>query len=962
MSLAVAEPRTVILVAEEVPERSLRYFADVALLRVGREPQSITLGVQDFGQAVERIGSLLDGHSVLLHGSTEVLSVLVDSLRDNGIEWSALTAEDVLISAGGSAEDDLDDFLTEENVAGRAEELASLIGGGHTTSAPRHSAEQPAVSEGSPVTPEGIEEYLGLLREAFDDGILDGSESEALARTAREHGVSADDAGALHDIFVRRVAVDAWADGRVTDAEHSHLLAVARQLEVEEGTVVTLLLSDDHSDIILHRNDRIAFHGATAYPREEWDRRISAAGLLRTDLSVEVVCLVTAHGEPIGAAAATARELGVPVIDEVSFSRLLARTADTARPVTPEDLPSVDAPAEVTSAAAVTTVFPWLSEFDLDNDDTGHIAATWVSYFATAPLHTMSPVLDPTQLPDGVPTGSAPVRRWINTHAPVLSASADDLSAIRGVGAVRLQSIVEAVVQEALDAPAPRPAATPVIEDEPVLANGIEEEFYSAAGSDAEFDIYWQTAFEISKILGQDDRYRGIFLDRIIGGETLDELGNRFGVTRERVRQLEKPLKDQLLSLDTEEIHDEIVGTVGKLQQWSMVIEHHPGVENLIPETEVPLWRFLEKFQREPRWSIVDALIVCPGVDAEIAAVVASSVNHFGVADLETIVSALDTDPASLVAWLTQQMGFEVRDGNVLTFRGSIGERAAAELYLAGEPLTIDEIHERIPDRSIRSISNALSVYEHVERCASDSWALAEWEMEEWTSIREHIVRRIEQSDDGAVSLDSLLEDAKQFRIRETSMMAYANGYGFSNTDGNIRLREGDVTSDAVPEDTRNMYVRDEVWNLLVLVTSDHIRGVGGAVPVAVTGLYELVYGNSVEIPGRLGDQTVSWKGTNPIVSTFRRYLEDLGCEAGDRVWLKFGEYFDVIPAPARIEGLDGSEEVLNLMGLEPADGIDPIVRINEALGLEEGVARRKTVARLNHRDEIALAELVRAL
>ncbi|WP_027019049.1 sigma factor-like helix-turn-helix DNA-binding protein [Corynebacterium sputi] len=941
MSLAVAEPRTVILVAEEVPERSLRYFADVALLRVGREPQSITLGVQDFGQAVERIGSLLDGHSVLLHGSTEVLSVLVDSLRDNGIEWSALTAEDVLISAGGSAEDDLDDFLTEENVAGRAEELASLIGGGHTTSAPRHSAEQPVVSEGSPVTPEGIEEYLGLLREAFDDGILDGSESEALARTAREHGVSADDAGALHDIFVRRVAVDAWEDGRVTEAEHNHLLAVARQLGVEEGTVVTLLLSDDHSDITLHRNDRIAFHGATAYPREEWDRRISAAGLLRTDLSVEVVCLVTAHGEPIGAAAATARELGVPVIDEVSFSRLLARTADTARPVTPEDLPSVDAPAEVTSAAAVTTVFPWLSEFDLDNDDTGHIAATWVSYFATAPLHTMSPVLDPTQLPDGVPTGSAPVRRWINTHAPVLSASADDLSAIRGVGAVRLQSIVEAVVQEALDAPAPRPAAPPVTDD---------------------FDIYWQTAFEISKILGQDDRYRGIFLDRIIGGETLDELGNRFGVTRERVRQLEKPLIDQLLSLDTEEIHDEIVGTVGKLQQWSMVIEHHPGVENLIPETEVPLWRFLEKFQREPRWSIVDRWVVLTGVDDAISSAVSDAVNEYGIAELEKIHEGTDVDPDLLIDWLTEQLGHEVRGGNVLVRQSTIGARAATELSLAGQPLTLAELHELMPGGSVRALSNSLGIYDGVYRCAADTWALAEWEMEEWTGIRDLIVRRIEQSDDDGVSLESLLAEAETFGVSGSSMRSYASGYEFQIEDGVVKFHVGEVTSDTVPEDTRNLYMREGVWHLLTKVNVDNLRGSGMPVPLALTGMYGLAHGGSVDLDGRLGTQTVAWKSSNAQVSSYRRYLEDLGCEAGDRVWLKFGEDFDVIPAPARIEGLDGSEEVLNLMGLEPTDGIDPIVQVNEALGLEEGVARRKTVARLNHRDEIALAELVRAL
>lgn len=942
MSPAVAEPRTIILVAEEVPEHSLRHFADVALLRVGREPQSIALGVQGFGQAVERIGSLLDGHSVLLHGSTEVLSVLIESLRDNGIEWSTLTAEDVIVAAGGSDEDDLDAFLMEDNVAGRAQELASLIGGGLATSAPDHPTGQPIVPGNAPVTPEVIEEYLGLLREAFDDGILDGSESEALARTAREHGVSADDASALHDIFVRRVAIDAWEDGTVTEAEHRHLLAVARQLGVEEGTVVTLLLSDDNSDVTLHRHDRIAFHGATAYPREAWDRRISAAGMIRTDLNGEAVCLVTAHGELTGAAAATARELGVPVIDEVTFSRLLAGADNDARPVSPEDLPSAEAPGE---CASVTAVFPWLAEFDLDNDDTGHIAATWVTYFATAPLHTMSPVLDPTQLPDGVPSGSAPVRRWLNTHAPVLSASAEDLSAIRGVGAVRLQSIVEAVVQEALDAPVLQTYEVP-----------------TSATNDSEFDIYWQCCVDIARILNQDDRYVGIFLDRIVGGATLEEVGGRFGITRERVRQLEKQLKHRLASLDMTEIHDEIVGTAGKLQQWSMVLEHHPGLENHIGETEVPLWQFLEKFQPEPRWSIADSFVVCPGVDVEISAAVFDAVNEYGVADLEKIHEATDVDPDLLIDWLTGQLGHQVLADKVLVRQSTIGARAATQLFLAGKPLTLEELYALMGEGSIRTLSNSLGVYDGVYRCAADTWALAEWDLEEWTGIRELIMRRIEQSDDGGVTLESLMADAQKFRVTESSMRSYASGYEFRIEDGVVRLQDGDVTSDTIPEDTRNLYLRDGVWHLLTHVNADNLRGSGMPVPLALTGMYGLAHGDSVELDGRLGQQTVAWKSNNAQVSSYRRYLEDLGCSAGDRIWLKFGEDFDVIPAPARIEGLESSDEVLNLMGLEPADGVDPLEQINEALGLDEGVARRKTVARLNHRDEIVLAELVRSL
>ena len=105
-------------------------------------------------------------------------------------------------------------------------------------------------------------------------------------------------------------------------------------------------------------------------------------------------------------------------------------------------------------------------------------------------------------------------------------------------------------------------------------------------------------------------------------------------------------------------------------------------------------------------------------------------------------------------------------------------------------------------------------------------------------------------------------------------------------------------------------------------------------------------------------------------VSTMKRFLDDLGVNAGDRVFLKFGEdkTFDVSLAPASEPDATGIAAIYDALGIAldemEADASieEQLVPVNEALGLRSNAPRRRTVAMFNHRRQEELANLVQAL
>lgn len=104
----------------------------------------------------------------------------------------------------------------------------------------------------------------------------------------------------------------------------------------------------------------------------------------------------------------------------------------------------------------------------------------------------------------------------------------------------------------------------------------------------------------------------------------------------------------------------------------------------------------------------------------------------------------------------------------------------------------------------------------------------------------------------------------------------------------------------AAPERTRGLYRSSEGWRYRLVLTLDHLRGSGFAIPGGVAAAVGCPPGAAVSLDSRLGPQAVRFTGMQPTCGTIRRFLAELDSDPGDVVFLYFGDdgSFDVQPAP----------------------------------------------------------------
>ncbi|MFD5867493.1 exonuclease domain-containing protein [Corynebacterium sp. NPDC060344] len=929
------------------------------------------------------------------------------------------------------------------------------------------------------------DEYMGLLADAMVDDRLDDDEIAQLLDTAHALELSDDDVDELHELYLRQVSIEAWADGVVTAEERERLLTIADELSIGRARVAVWLAEplgswttvrrqaeasdadDDGNDaeslqLVLAPGDRVTFTGAMAIPREEWARRATEAGLDVGGVCGRSRVVVAADVASMSGKAKKARELGVPVIGEREFAKLLHNMVDDAAPVDgapteaaveaaaspyAEDtaVPVVDAVPEIVHEAAVLDlgrIFPWLADVPETQADAAGVVESWLTFRADLPLHSMSPVLEPATRPEGVDLTLKTTATWFEVYPEPLVASAEDLRELRHVGRVKLRSFVYATVLQAID-------DAELLDGDGGVSEGLGAELYdetasdeapdffdggfptsddfysdsaaravgpldadeivagwvallgdwpSATGTDAEDDalgappalvrealdeaadptdrVVNRAVAEIDEAIGIGDlRRAAIVQGRVAGTRTLDDVGQEFGVTRERIRQIEKKVLEDLSMAGPacDLINAALPLRFGPCIPESDLLGALPGIGAEPSAARMRLLDVLPATAAESPvgWRIDEGWFLVGDIDGAILAAIDAHADDYGTACVGEVAADVGIDPEILELRLRETTAFEFRDGRVFTRVASIPERAATELHLANRPMTTEELHRALGNRSITSISNALSLADEIIRCGRGTWALAEWGEEEWTTIFDLINRRIDESEDGFVSIEDLNADADRFGVSRNSILTYASTPEFVIEDRRVRRAGEDEkpTVRATPEESRAFYRRNGNWCLLVTVTRDHLRGSGSQIPVGVAVHCGLEFGETIHMPSRLGEQRVSWGRSMTSIGTISRFMADLGCVEGDRVWLVFGDEFDVVPATPRLSGLDGAAELLNATGMDDfcdADStadVDAVLAVvNEALDLSAGAARRKTVSRLRHRRDEELAELVRGL
>lgn len=524
-------------------------------------------------------------------------------------------------------------------------------------------------------------------------------------------------------------------------------------------------------------------------------------------------------------------------------------------------------------------------------------------------------------------------------------------------------------------------------EDKASVPEAVREQVDSL--NDRITDILTGAEREIQHITDQDERFPAILNRRLHDGATLAELGQQFGVSRERVRQLENALLAALADAgpNCEILRTGLFHRYAPLALISQLRNDMPGLFTVPNGMSAPLLNLVSLTGTagaavpQAQWSIDGEWFIAHGFEDKLTTAVEQLTDDFGIAPLSELAATLGIPEEIVREWIAQRTMYKIFEGHLFTKVTSVSDRAVALLAHRGKPMHIDDIAAVITDRNSRGIDGRLALDPRTKRCAPGTWALAQWELEEWTTIADYISRRIDdavaQGHDG-VLLDDVIAGATVFGVSENSVRTYAGGGEFVLEDGYVRKRSAEEMEpiDATPEESRGLYLRDGQWCLLLTITHDHARGSGSAIPAGVAGMYGLGYGNEKLLPSRLGDQRIVVGRTNTSMSTISRFVNDMQLAEGERVWIHFGDTFDITRAPAENPDAEGLAALVNAFGLDEefaaelsAEGnaaelnVDAVLAaINRQLGLPADAPRRKTVSRLRHRRDDELADTIQAL
>ena len=387
-----------------------------------------------------------------------------------------------------------------------------------------------------------------------------------------------------------------------------------------------------------------------------------------------------------------------------------------------------------------------------------------------------------------------------------------------------------------------------------------------------------------------DPRCRRIIVERTFADNkiALERFGEEFHLTRERIRQLEAGAvsyiremidSDKGVAAADKLLHD----FSGVAYPLSAMIARLPSLGDVVSSVGQPVWRVLERLGTG--MEIADGWCVKPSKEEAIRftkQTLGAAADQRGIVPLSavTVVSARcdDVMPEIQEQWL-QYCGIPVGGEFAFLKTSSVKDYAAAVLSVAGRPLTLQEILDQfIYKRSIHSLRNKISADDRFDRVDRGKWALREWGMESYLSIRKQIDRQLSQHG-GSVKLSELIEQlTKAFSISEISVRAYASSPPFQCKKG-IISRAPAKKAFRPPETATKLFRIPGGWAYRIHVNREHRRGSGTLAPLAVAAILGLEFGESRKLDSPLGPQAVYWTGIQPSFGSVRRFIVEYGIE-----------------------------------------------------------------------------------
>ena len=474
-----------------------------------------------------------------------------------------------------------------------------------------------------------------------------------------------------------------------------------------------------------------------------------------------------------------------------------------------------------------------------------------------------------------------------------------------------------------------------------------------------------------------DEREYAIATQRLMAEQpsTLDEIGKEFNITRERVRQIEKALRNEITTLLDGEFHlSERLAAMfeaeGPILRYATAARIIPELESTVEPEGLAILPLIGNLC-SPTFSVSDGWLATPSIDDAVKLVktdLPQAADEYGVVDLAPSASHANAEQReretrNFTDWLAYSDVMLYKNHAILG--RTQGDRAAAVLSVEQHPLTTEEIAERINAGNARSLANRLAVDERIMRVDIGTWALREWDLEEYSGIRQEIRERIERNG-GSVRLDALVEElSSQFSISPNSVVTYASTLPFLSSHGVVTLADEERydVPDANPYDVARMFRIPGGWALRITVNAEHARGSGSILPLAIANILHMRFGDTVELDSPLGVQSVYWTGTSVGLGTIRRFVLDGMIQVGDEALLEFmddGSFTVELVRPLNGNAL---HDALALAACpQTADARRALGYLQDAIDAHDCVTFAELAARLADRGDADIAALLRRL
>lgn len=442
---------------------------------------------------------------------------------------------------------------------------------------------------------------------------------------------------------------------------------------------------------------------------------------------------------------------------------------------------------------------------------------------------------------------------------------------------------------------------------------------------------------------------------------TLDDLGARFGLTRERIRQIERRIVAQLQTSPAltavRALASHALGNEHIVAPLATMLGESPALTQRVVRVEQPLWRVLDRI--DDSFEVLDGWW-CRGSVKSAAALTRSALQ----AAAEEVRALLVDDLPMLKGfpWSTDWVrycGVHVHEGYALLASSGIADRAAVTLENEGSPLSGEDIASRLgSDRSARSVKNALASDERFVRVDRNSWALAAWGLATYQSIRQLIADEV-SAHGGSVRLSKLVAGiTARYSVSPTSVMGYASAPPFTTVEGFVEMASvSRATPRKSPYDTRRLFRLADGWALRFTINAEHARGSGSVLPSGLITALGMEYGNVKFLSCRLGDQRIGWNGPQLAMGSIKRLVDADILAVGDICFAVFGSdgSFDVrrveVPEDA------GPQRAFELAGVSLGAKAPDQGDLAYAVGLPLSSSRHQIAEKLRARGDYDLAD-----